>query len=116
MEGREEAARGEHEGSLRQESPPVVHPVQVSAGHVSHADRSSRTVQELITIPVTVTYSTRGETGGSEWFVKLQEGPGELTRVRSGKALQSPDESSLSRAEAESDQTHPIYRIIRMFN
>lgn len=52
VEGREEAARGEHEGSLRQESPPVVHPVQISSGHVSHADCSGRTVQELVPILV----------------------------------------------------------------
>lgn len=54
MEGREEAAGGEHEGSLRQEGPSVVHPVQISSGHVSHADRSGRTVQELVAIPVAV--------------------------------------------------------------
>lgn len=57
VEGREEAAGGEHEGSLRQESPPVVHPVQISSGHISHADRSGRTVQELVTIPAADRYS-----------------------------------------------------------
>lgn len=57
VEGREEAAGGEHEGSLRQESPSVVHPVQISPGHVSHADRSGRTVQELVTIPAADRYS-----------------------------------------------------------
>lgn len=56
MEGREEAAGGEHEGSLRQESPSVVHPVQISSGHVSHADCSGRTVQELVTIPAAARY------------------------------------------------------------
>lgn len=54
VEGREEAAWGEHEGSLRQEGSSVVHPVQVSSSHVSHADRSGRTVQELVTIPAAV--------------------------------------------------------------
>jgi len=57
VEGREEAARGEHEGSLRQESPSVVHPVQIPSGHVSHADRSGRTVQELVAVPATVRLS-----------------------------------------------------------
>lgn len=57
MEGREEAAGGEHEGSLRQESPSVIHPVQIPSGHVSHADRPGRTVQELVTIPAAVRYS-----------------------------------------------------------
>lgn len=51
MEGRKEAAGGQHEGSLRQQRPSVVHPVQVPSGHVSHADRSGRTVQELIAVP-----------------------------------------------------------------
>lgn len=51
VEGREEAAGGQHEGSLRQQGPSVVHPVQVPPGHVSHADRSGRTVQEFITVP-----------------------------------------------------------------
>lgn len=54
MEGGEEAAGGEHERPLRQESPSIVHPVQISSGHVSHADCSGRTVQELVTIPVAV--------------------------------------------------------------
>ena len=40
VEGREKTARREHEGSLRQERPPVVHPVQIPSSHVSHADRS----------------------------------------------------------------------------
>lgn len=52
MEGREEAAGGEHEGPLRQEGPSVVHPVQIPSRHVSHADRSGRTVQELVAVPV----------------------------------------------------------------
>lgn len=51
VEGREEAARGEHERPPRQESPPVVHPVQISPRHVSHADGSGRAVQELVTVP-----------------------------------------------------------------
>lgn len=51
VEGRKEAAGGQHEGSLRQQRPSVVHPVQVPSGHVSHADGSGRTVQELITVP-----------------------------------------------------------------
>lgn len=51
VEGREEAAGRQHEGSLRQQSPSVVHPVQISSGHVGHADGSGRTVQELVTIP-----------------------------------------------------------------
>lgn len=51
VEGREEAAGGQHEGSLRQQGPSVIHPVQVPSGHVSHADRSGRTVQEFITVP-----------------------------------------------------------------
>lgn len=51
VEGREEAAGGQHEGSLRQQGPSVIHPVQVPSGHVSHADCSGRTVQEFITIP-----------------------------------------------------------------
>lgn len=51
VEGREEAAGGQHEGSLRQESPSVVHPVQISSSHVSHADCSGWAVQELVAIP-----------------------------------------------------------------
>lgn len=56
VEGREEAARRQHEGSLRQQSPSVVHPVQISSGHVGHADGSGRTVQELVTIPAAGRY------------------------------------------------------------
>lgn len=52
MEGREEAAGREHEGPLRQQSPPIVHPMQISSGHVGHADGPGRAVQELVTIPV----------------------------------------------------------------
>lgn len=51
VKGRKEATRGEHEGSLRQESAPVVHPVQITSCHVSHADCPGRTVQELVTVP-----------------------------------------------------------------
>lgn len=51
MEGREETAGRQHEGPLRQEGPSVVHPVQITSGHVGHADCSGRTVQELVTIP-----------------------------------------------------------------
>lgn len=52
VEGREEAAGGQHEGSRRQQSPSVVDPVQVPSGHVSHADGPGGTVQELVAIPV----------------------------------------------------------------
>lgn len=52
VEGREEAAGGQHERSRWQQSPSVVHPVQVTSGHVSHADGPGRAVQELVAVPV----------------------------------------------------------------
>ena len=60
VEGGEEAAGGEHEGPLRQQGPSVVHPVQISSGHVSHADRSGRAVQELVAVPVAGRYLSMG--------------------------------------------------------
>lgn len=54
MEGGEEAAGREQEGSSGQQGPSVVHPVQILAGHVRHADRSGRAVQELVAVPVLI--------------------------------------------------------------
>lgn len=105
MEGREEAAGGQHEGSLRQQRPPVVHPVQVPSSHVGHADGSSGAVQELVAVPAA--------TGIPCLSVCVLEGGGAgvwrgLTREPSGKASRSPGGSSLYRAEAESVRTRRI--------
>ena len=53
VNGREEAARRQHEGSSGQDGAPVVHPVQVTPGHVRHADGPGRAVQELVPVPET---------------------------------------------------------------
>ena len=51
VEGRKQAAGGQHEGAAGQDGALVVDPVQVAAGHVSHADGAGRAVQELVAIP-----------------------------------------------------------------
>lgn len=51
VEGGEEAAGRQHEGSPGEDCPPVVDPLQVSSRHVGHADGACRAVQELVAIP-----------------------------------------------------------------
>lgn len=51
VEGRKQAAGGQHEGASGQDGALVVDPVQVAAGHVSHADGAGRAVQELVAVP-----------------------------------------------------------------
>lgn len=106
VEGREEAAGGQHEGSRRQQSPSVVHPVQVPSGHVSHADGAGGTVQELVAVPAV-------SRGSSHWSAleccsKKDERAACLTRAQSDKAWRCPGESSLSPAEAKCGQTRRI--------
>ena len=45
-----EAARAEQDGAHGEHGAPLVDPVEVTPGHVSHADSSSWTVQELVAI------------------------------------------------------------------
>lgn len=45
-----EAARAEKDGAHRKHGASLVDPVEVTSGHVSHANSSSRTVQELVAI------------------------------------------------------------------
>lgn len=51
MEGREQAAGGQHQRAPRQDRALVIDPVQVATGHVSHADGTSRAVQKLVAVP-----------------------------------------------------------------
>ena len=51
VEGRKQAAGGQHEGAAGQDGALVVDPVQVAAGHVGHADGAGRAVQELVAVP-----------------------------------------------------------------
>lgn len=51
MEGREEAAGGQQQGSSRQERPPVLHPLQIPPRHGCHADGSGGAVEELVSVP-----------------------------------------------------------------
>lgn len=51
VEGRKQAAGGQHEGASGQDGALVVDPMQVTAGHVSHADGAGRAVQELVAVP-----------------------------------------------------------------
>lgn len=45
-----EAARAEEDGAHGEHGAPLIDPVQVTSGHVSHADSPSWTVQELVAI------------------------------------------------------------------
>lgn len=51
VEGREQAAGGQHQGAPGQDRALVVDPVQVATGHVGHADGAGGAVQELVAIP-----------------------------------------------------------------
>ena len=61
MEGRKQAAGGQHEGAAGQDGALVVDPVQVAAGHVGHADGAGRAVQELV--PVSAGETRNQKTG-----------------------------------------------------
>lgn len=52
VERREKAAGGQHERPPRKDDAPIVDPMQVTSGHVGHADGPRRAVEELVTIPV----------------------------------------------------------------
>lgn len=51
MEGREQAAGGEHQRAPGQDGALVINPVQVASGHVGHANGAGRAVQKLVAIP-----------------------------------------------------------------
>lgn len=51
VEGREQAAGRQHQRASRQDRPLIIDPVQITTGHVGHADGTCRTVQKLVAIP-----------------------------------------------------------------
>lgn len=51
MEGGEQAAGRQQDGAPGEATAPLVHPLQVALGEVSHADGPCRAVQELVPVP-----------------------------------------------------------------
>lgn len=51
VEGREQAAWGQHQRAPGQDCALVIDPVQVATGHVSHTDGTGRAVEKLVAIP-----------------------------------------------------------------
>ncbi len=60
-----EAARAEKDGANRKHGASLIDPVEVTSGHVSHADGSSWTVQELVAI----SDGEREKVKGMYWYV-----------------------------------------------
>lgn len=51
MQSWKETARAEKNRAHGEHGAPLIDPVEVTSGHVSHADSSSWAVQELVAIP-----------------------------------------------------------------